>query len=146
SGSTRLELNDVLCVVGRGRDLPALSRLFSTTSTRQHLNNRQFFGDFILDGGARVKDVAQVYNFELPEDMAEMSLAELFVRQSDGFPDLGDSIVWHGLTWVVAEMEDGWIQKIGLKLTRQTENYLSLQRPCTAGASDMMNISQAATT
>ena len=95
---------------------------------RQRINHHiwiilfQFFGDFILDGGARVKDVAQVYNFELPEDMAEMSLAELFVRQFDGFPDIGDSIVWHGLTWVVAEMEDGWIQKIGLKLTRQTEN------------------------
>lgn len=122
SGGTRLELNDVLCVVGRGRDLPVLSRLFSTTSARQHLNSRLFFGDFMLDGAAQLKDVAQVYNFEVPEDMAGMSLAEFFVRQFDGYPDIGDSTDWQGLTWVVAEMEDGWIQKVGLKLGGQSES------------------------
>lgn len=121
SGSTRLELNDVLCIIGHARDLPALSRLFSISTTQRHLNNRQFFGDFILEGSAQLGDVARFYGFDTPDEMAGMTLAEFFIKQFGGYPDIGDQTEWHGLTWVVADIEDGWIQKIGLRLNRQTD-------------------------
>ena len=116
SGSTRLELNDVLCVMGHARDLPALSRLFSISTAQQHLNNRQFFGDFILEGSASLGDIATFYGFDAPSEMAGMTLAEFFIKQFGSYPDIGDKTEWHGLTWVVAEIDNGWIQKVGLRL------------------------------
>lgn len=116
TGSTRLELNDVLCVIGHGRDLPALSKLFSTTTAPRHLDSRRFFGDFILEGSSLLGDVGEFYGFEVPDTKARMTLAEFFTRQFGGYPSLGDRIEWQGLTWVVAAIEDDWILKIGLKL------------------------------
>ena len=116
SGSTRLELNDVLCVMGHARDLPALSRLFSISTAHQHLHNRQFFGDFILEGSATLGDIAAFYGFDAPSEMAGMTLAEFFIKQFGSYPDIGDKTEWHGLTWVVAEIDNGWIQKVGLRL------------------------------
>ena len=121
SGSSRLELNDVLCVVGHARDLPALSKLFSISTVRQHLHNRQFFGDFILEGSAALGEIADVYGFEVPSDMTGMTLAEFFIKQFGSYPDIGDATEWQGLTWVVAEIDNGWIQKVGLKLPDHLE-------------------------
>ena len=118
SGSTRLELGDVLCVIGRAKDLPTLSKLFSTVNTPRHLANQQVYGDFILDGGALLKDIGQFYGFEVPAEMHKQTLAGFFERQFGGYPVLGDSIHWQGMTWTVAETEgeNGWISKVGLKM------------------------------
>lgn len=120
SGSTRLELSDVLCVIGRAKDLPTLSKLFSTVNTPRHLANQQVYGDFILDGGALLKDIGQFYGFEVPAEMHKQTLAGFFERQFGGYPVLGDSIHWQGMTWTVAETEgeNGWISKVGLKMDK----------------------------
>ncbi|WP_150303511.1 potassium/proton antiporter [Pseudomonas saliphila] len=116
TGSTRLALNDVLCVIGRSRDLPALSKLFSQTRTPSYLENRQFFGDFILEGEARLGDVGAFYGFKVDPDVAEATLATFFSKQLGGHPVIGDSVEWQGHTWVVAAVEKDRILKIGLKL------------------------------
>ncbi|WP_321351459.1 potassium/proton antiporter [Halopseudomonas oceani] len=116
TGSTQLALGDVLCVVGRPRDLPALSKLFSKAQPPRYLENRSFFGDFILEGEATLGDVGKFYGFAVPEDMREQSLAAFFSRQFGGHPVVGDQIEWEGHTWVVAAMDNDWILKVGLKL------------------------------
>src|SRR5690554_4212373 len=94
SGSTRLELGDVLCIIGRAKDLPSLSKLFSTVNTSRHLANQHVYGDFILDGGALLKDIGQFYGFEVPAEMHRQTLAGFFERQFGGYPVQGDSIQW----------------------------------------------------
>lgn len=116
SGSTRLALNDVLCVVGRPSDLSALSKLFSTAHTPRHLENRSFFGDFILEGEAQLGEVGRFYGFEVPPELADLTLATFFSKHFGGHPVVGDSIQWEGHTWVVAAMDNDWILKVGLKL------------------------------
>ncbi len=116
SGSTRLELNDVVCVIGRAKHLPALSRLFSTVNTPRHLNQRQLFGDVIMDGSALLGDVGAFYSFDVPEDMRQQTLTEFFTRQFGGYPVFSDTVEWNGITWTVAEVEDEWVSKVGLTL------------------------------
>lgn len=116
SGSTQLELNDVLCVIGHAKDLPALSKLFSTTSVPSRLDSRRFFGDFILEGSALLGDVGKFYGFEVSPDTMEMTLAAFFVKQFGNYPVVGDKIEWQGLTLMVAAIENDLIQKVGLKL------------------------------
>ena len=115
SGSTRLELNDVLCVIGHARDLPALSKLFSTTSVPHHLNSRQFFGNFMLEGSALLDEVGSFYGFEVPAEWSGLTLAQFCTRQLGGRPVVGDHTEWQGMSWVVAEIVDDEIRKVGLK-------------------------------
>ncbi|MGI3130096.1 potassium/proton antiporter [Halopseudomonas pachastrellae] len=116
TGSTQLALGDVLCVVGRPRDLPALSKLFSKAQPPRRLESRSFFGDFILEGEAQLGEVGKFYGIAVPEDMRELTLAAFFSRQFGGHPVVGDQIEWEGHTWVVAAMDNDWILKVGLKL------------------------------
>ena len=116
SGSTRLALNDVLCIIGSPRDLPALSKLFSKAQTPSYLENRRFFGDFILEGDAQLGAVGRFYGFDVSPELAELTLAAFFSKQMGGHPVVGDSIEWEGHTWVVAAVNNDLILKVGLKL------------------------------
>src|SRR5690606_16317059 len=111
----RLELNDVLCVIGHARDLPALSKIFSTTSVPRHLNSRQFFGNFVLEGSALLDEVGTFYGFEVPAELSGLTLAQFCTRQLGGRPVVGDQTEWQGMCWVVAEVVDDEIRKVGLK-------------------------------
>ncbi|SDU17158.1 potassium/proton antiporter [Halopseudomonas salegens] len=115
-GSTRLALHDVICVIGRAKDLPALSKLFSKTHKPRHLEDRSFFGDFILEGDAHLGDVGRFYGFSVPDDLAGLTLADFFYRHFGRHPVVGDRLTWEGHIWVVAAMDNDIILKVGLKL------------------------------
>lgn len=115
-GSTALALNDVLCIIGRPQDLPALSKLFSKPHAAGYLANRQFFGDFILEGDAQLGAVGRFYGFEVPEDLHELTLTDFLGKRFGGHPVVGDKLEWEGHTWVVAAVDNDTILKVGLKL------------------------------
>jgi len=113
-GSTRLKLGDVICVIGRSEDLYSLNRLFNGDAKLKQ--ERAFFGTFTLDGTAQMHDVAQAYGLTLSPGEQNMTLAEFIALRVGGHPVVGDDVDWHGIHWVVSDMEGGNITRVGLRL------------------------------
>ncbi|MBO6754430.1 MULTISPECIES: potassium/proton antiporter [Spongiibacter] len=113
SGSTLLLAGDILCVIGKDSDLPALGKLFSE-APKQGLDMR-FFGDFILQADARLGDLAMLYNLNVGPEEADLQLAQFLSQRLSARPVLGDHIHWQGMIWTVAEMDGKRISKIGLR-------------------------------
>ncbi|PXX95318.1 potassium/proton antiporter [Halomonas sp. LBP4] len=113
-GSTRLQLGDVICVIGRTDDLPALNRLFNGEAKLKR--ERAFFGTFTFDGDARMQDIADVYGLTLSPGEKEMTLDQFISLRVGGHPVVGDDVDWHGIHWVVSEVEGDRITRVGLRL------------------------------
>lgn len=112
SGSTVLETGDILCIVGHDYDLPVLGHMFSETPKRGL--DLSFFGDFMLDGQARLIDLANFYPIDLSTTDAE-TIEELLKRKLGNNLVVGDSYSWADMVWTIAEIEDGNILRIGVK-------------------------------
>jgi cell volume regulation protein A len=113
SGSTRLQVDDILCVIGHDEDLPALGKLFSQAPTRGQ--DLRFFGDFILEADAQLSAIAALYGLKLGDVDGSLSIGAFMAEQVGGRPVVGDQLQWNGLTWTVAAMEAGEVRKVGLK-------------------------------
>ncbi|MCJ2378097.1 potassium/proton antiporter [Vibrio sp. ZSDZ34] len=114
SGSMQLCANDILCVLGQARDLDALSLLFSEAPEDESL--ARFFGDFFLDIDAKLSDISLFYGIEFHSIHENMTLADLVEQQLGEKAVLGDSFEWHDLQWVVAEVAENRVTKLGLCL------------------------------
>lgn len=113
SGSTRLQVNDILCVIGHDEDLPALGKLFSQAPKRGQ--DLRFFGDFILEADARLSAIAALYGLKLGDVDGEQTIGSFMAEEVGGRPVVGDQVEWNGLTWTVAAMDAGEVRKVGLK-------------------------------
>lgn len=119
SGSTVLEANDILCVLGQDKDLGSLSQLFSEAPLAEEA--ARFFGDFFLDVSLSITAVSDWYGIELgSEEEREMTLKQLVEQELGVYPVLGDSFEWHDINWVVAEVNDYQVVKLGLCLPKTT--------------------------
>lgn len=114
SGSTVLEADDILCIVGHDYDLPVLGHMFSEMPQRGL--DLSFFGDFIIDGQAKLADLAHFYPIDISKTDAD-TIDEQLKRKLGKNLVVGDVCTWAGMIWTIAEVEDGKIIRIGVKQT-----------------------------
>lgn len=113
SGSTRLMAGDILCVIGHEQDLPSLGKLFSEAPKRTLDLN--FFGDFIIQGDAELRDLAMLYALDMKGFEDHTTLGELITHMVGGKPVVGDQSEWSGMLWTIAEVDGNSVRKIGVK-------------------------------
>ncbi|EHK9577547.1 potassium/proton antiporter [Vibrio parahaemolyticus] len=119
SGSTKLEEDDTLCVFAQEKDLDALSLLFSEAPEKASLT--RFFGDFFLDIEVKLADVAMMYGLNLGDELQDKTLSNIVEEQLGSTPVLGDQFEWQGLQWVIADVVDHQVTKVGLRLPNEEE-------------------------
>ncbi|WP_107851946.1 potassium/proton antiporter [Oceanimonas marisflavi] len=115
SGSTRLAINDVLCVIGRSTHLKTLNNMFGGDIEVAREKARAFFGDFILDASARMGDVALMYGVDVPFDEQDLTLGDFMLAGSSGHPVVGDHFIRYGMIWTVADVDGDRILKVGMR-------------------------------
>ncbi len=107
---------DYLYLIADPRDLPELDRLFVASPIPERLSELAFFGEFVLDGGARLADVCAVYGLDPPDRECQMTLDALIRRGLRAHPVVGDRLRIGHLELVVREMAADRVRRVGLKL------------------------------
>lgn len=110
-----LETGDQIYLLARPMDLEALDRRIVGEHDPQRLGERQFFGDFVIRPDATLGALATIYGLDLHGESAERSIADLLGARFP-HPVVGDRLRLGSVEFVVREVADDEIRKVGLKL------------------------------
>ncbi len=112
----RLAAGDLLYVLARQAEGPALGDLLASAAAPAYLEKRQFYGDFTVRSDADMASVAEAYGLPLPEGAGRMTLAEFLAARVSGVPVAGDRYRLGNIEFVVREAEAGRITRVGLRI------------------------------
>jgi cell volume regulation protein A len=116
SAWTMLEGGDVASLIARAADVDRLAELFAAEPQSGPLASRAVYGDFVLEGAARLGDVAQFYELSIAPADAGLTLEQYLRRALRRRPVPGDSVTLGRVRLTVREMDGDRITKVGLKL------------------------------
>lgn len=111
-----LQADDYAYVLAVPEHVETLNRMFGVAHSPARLEEHHFFGDFVLNGEARVADVEAVYGLGFEEPAPDETLAGYLLRKFRGAPVVGDRLRLGGVELVVREVEKGQVTRVGLKL------------------------------
>lgn len=92
-----------------------IDRLFVSIKATSRLADKQFFGEFVINGDTNLQNLSLMYGFNLPEDAQDLSLHDYLCRKFNQ-PVVGDRVEMGTVEFVVREMENERCVKVGLKL------------------------------
>jgi potassium/hydrogen antiporter len=95
-----------------------LDRLFVAGPDPERFSERAFFGEFVLDGEARLADLCAFYGLRVPSADGSLTLDALIRRELNAHPVVGDRLQIGTLVLVVRAVEEDRVAQVGLKLPR----------------------------
>ncbi len=107
---------DYVYVLAQPKLLPQLNKLFDPHQAPERLEEHRYFGDFVLNGEAKLAELGDVYGLEVPAAHAAKTLAEYLDQRFHGRVVVGDRAALGNAVLVVREMQGGRVSQVGLKL------------------------------
>jgi cell volume regulation protein A len=114
------EPGDYVYLLAPGAEVPELDALFAERMKRAELEAHRFFGDFALNGSARLGDVAAIYGFDIESAVADRTLEQFLLDMFRARPVVGDRWKLGNTELIVREMDGNQITKVGLRLASDT--------------------------
>ncbi|MDR0780310.1 MAG: potassium/proton antiporter [Pseudomonadales bacterium] len=109
---------DVVAVLAQERHVGDVGRILGWEEPPERLTDRRFFGDFTMNGNARLRDVQLLYGVNLGQLDPEQTLADCFSLASRGHPVVGDRLDLGTILLVAREVQGDHVVKAGLKLSK----------------------------
>jgi potassium/hydrogen antiporter len=110
-----LERDDFVYLLAPGRTIGDLDRLFAARVQDEDLEEHLFYGDFVLNGDARLGDIGAIYGFNVDGDIASRTLDEHLQIVFRARPVVGDRARIGGVELVVRDVRNRHITKVGLR-------------------------------
>jgi potassium/hydrogen antiporter len=107
--------NDHIFLLSLPAELEALDKMLVGMQENERLSAQAFFGEFVLTSRAKLSDLSMVYNFPVPPDMANWSIAR-YIFSKYRQPVVGDRVTLGQVEFVVLSMKNQRLIKVSLKL------------------------------
>jgi cell volume regulation protein A len=78
----------------------------------------EYFGDFTLNGDARMQELAGVYGISVPPLAKRLTLAEFLDKRFHKRCVVGDRVLLGALELVVREIDNATVSKVGVRVLR----------------------------
>ncbi|WP_339897810.1 potassium/proton antiporter [uncultured Gilvimarinus sp.] len=108
---------DHVYLLARPDALKALDKVLVGELEPDRLNAQAFFGEFVFTARAKLADLGMLYNFAVPEDMANWSIGR-YIYKKYKQPVVGDRVRLGNVEFIVLEMQEAKVVKVSLKLHR----------------------------
>lgn len=110
--------NDLIAVLALRQQIPDVSHILGWAEPPERLTDRRFFGEFTVNGQARLGDIEAVYGVSVRRFDSSLSLSQCFAQAQGGHPVVGDRLDLGQLLLVVREVDGDQVRSVGLKLSR----------------------------
>ena len=111
----KLLAEDHIFLLSFPSDLEALDKILVGMQENERLSVQAFFGEFVLNSRAKLADLSMVYNFPVPPQMANWSIAR-YIFSKYRQPVVGDRVRLGDVEFVVLSMKNQRLIKVSLKL------------------------------
>ncbi len=114
-----LQESDQVVIVATSGMAEKLAEVFSPAISRMSPELASgYFGDFSIRATSTLGDLASLYGFDIPEELAPVMVGEHLSLKFGGRPVVGDALDFSTVKFIVKEVRDGEISLIGLKLNQ----------------------------
>ncbi len=111
----KLLADDHIFLLSLPAELEALDKMLVGMQENERLSAQAFFGEFVLTSRAKLSDLSMVYNFPVPPEMANWSIAR-YIFSKYRQPVVGDRVTLGQVEFVVLSMKNQRLIKVSLKL------------------------------
>jgi cell volume regulation protein A len=111
---TELQEGDDVVLLAPADEVEAVNRWLTPHTSDVRVAERQLFGDFTLESGAKLAELASVYGLKLEPGLEELTAEQLIRQRFRERPTVGDRVALDRMELVVREMVDDRIVKVGL--------------------------------
>jgi cell volume regulation protein A len=115
--SPSFQLNDMLLVLSKAKDVKAVSDKVSTSAEQTSLDKLDFFGDFVLNGEITLNELDGFYSITFAEDQdPSQSLSEYITEKFHRRVVVGDQVQLDQLILTVRQIDEhDQILQVGIK-------------------------------